>query len=439
MRTLTVYDLVHYLKNELDNNPKIQDILVSGEISNFNHHFSGHLYFSLKDERSRISCVMFKGNASRLYFEPKNGDKVIIRANTSIFEAGGQMQLYVLEMRPDGLGELYLRFEALKKALGEAGYFLQDHKIAVTSYPMHVAVLVGDKSAALSDIKTCFKRRWPIAKVDIYPCLVQGEGSVEDIIANLIKVDKLGYDAIILARGGGSIEDLWSFNDERLAKTIYDLKTFIITGIGHEQDFTIADFVADLRAPTPTAAVELITPNISDVDASIKGSKELMVKAFSNYLAIKERSLVNLKSSIVFKNPYYLIERELQTFDNLTLRLVNYTANIKKLQSDVDLMTRDMRHALSKFIGVKINDINRNDDALRQSMRTLLYERSLYFKRMSTLLEAYGFDKTFKRGFSIVKKEGKVVKKGSELKVDDIIDVTLYKGSIKACIKEVRK
>ncbi|MBP5279697.1 MAG: exodeoxyribonuclease VII large subunit, partial [Erysipelotrichaceae bacterium] len=260
MQELTVSSLLRYLKTRLDNDTNIQKIYVVGEISNYHRHFSGHLYFTLKDEKAAINCVMFKSAAALLNFEPKTGDKVIVYANTSIFEASGQLQLYVLKMNPQGLGDLYARYEALKKKLSEEGKFDDDHKIELEkTYLEKVAVLVGDKSAAMSDIKICFKRRWPLCKVDYYPVLVQGPDAPKDIIPKLKQVDELGYDAIILARGGGSFEDLFCFNDEQLVNTIYDLKTFIVTGIGHEQDFSLADFVADLRAATPTAAVELIT------------------------------------------------------------------------------------------------------------------------------------------------------------------------------------
>ena len=214
MQQISVSALLRYLKNRLDSDDNLQKIYVKGEISNFHRHFSGHLYFTLKDEKAAISCVMFKSSAVSLRFDPKNGDKVIVYANTSIFEASGQLQLYVQKMTLDGLGNLYARYEALKIKLAEEGKFAQEHKKEMPFiYPDRIAVLVGDKSAAMSDIITCFQRRWPLCKTDFYPVLVQGELAPASIIKQLKKVDDLGYQAIILARGGGSFEDLFCFND----------------------------------------------------------------------------------------------------------------------------------------------------------------------------------------------------------------------------------
>ncbi len=458
MRSIGVYDLVHYLKNSLDNDPRIQNISVSGEISNFNHHFSGHFYFSIKDDRARLSCVMFRSYASKVSFVPKNGDKVIIRCNISVFEGTGQMQAYVLDMRPDGLGDLYLRFEALKKKLNAEGYFADNHKKAKPEYVQKVAVLVGDKSAALSDIRTCFQRRWPICSVDVYPVLVQGEGSSEDIITKLLAVDQLGYEAIILARGGGSIEDLWSFNDERLAKVIYELDTFIVTGIGHEQDYTIADFVADLRAPTPTAAVELITPDIGDVISRIENNMGKLTKDINKKYKDTVRTLGYIQDSVIFRDPYYIIHKDAQMFDDLSYRLFDHTKMIKSLRTDLEKGDQTSYYAIKRMIEKRKSKVDYGIISAKQSLlstvaaaaeriinRTAFISRDLkgcfkekaqHFMRYDTLLKAYGYRNTLKRGFSVVKKDGKVVKSINSIFVGDIIGIDLFEGHITAEIKE---
>ena len=387
MLQVTVSSLLRYLKNKLDTDNNIQRVLVSGEISNFHNHFSGHLYFTLKDDNAAINCVMFKSYASKLTFTPKTGDKVIIQANTSIFETTGQLQLYVLKMNLDGLGDLYLKFEQLKNKLNTEGYFSDDHKKVLTkTYLDKVAVLVGDKSAAMSDIKTTFKRRWPLCKVDYYPVLVQGLDAPNSIINELKKVDELGYDAIILARGGGSFEDLFCFNDENLVKTIYDLKTFIITGVGHEQDFTLVDFVADKRAATPTASVELITPNISDTLDLI------------NDYEYDLNNILNDKFNNIKMN-----------YDYLTNKLLNYQAHLNLISNEIDM---------------KLNRINNN-------LKLKIETNKLSLKRLSTLLEAYNINNTLQRGYTILIQDDKVVKTKKEL-IDKEFNIKFIDGTIKA-------
>ena len=390
MQQISVSALVRYLKNKLDTDNNLQRVLVGGEISNFHRHFSGHLYFTLKDEKSSISCVMFKSSASSLKFEPKTGDKVIIQANTSIFESSGQLQLYVLKMNLDGLGDLYAQYEALKQMLQEKGIFADEHKIKLSkTYINNVAVLVGDKSAAMSDIKTTFKRRWPLCNVDYYPVLVQGSDAPRQIISTLKDVDTKNYDAIILARGGGSFEDLFCFNDEELVMCIYKLKTFIITGVGHEQDFTLVDFVADLRAATPTASVELITPNIIDV-----------IDEISEYEEYIKNSLNKLVNDNAMKIDYYL------------QKLLKYQVKIGNIKTGIDLKL----------------------DRIKNILELSIEKNKLNLKRYKTLLEAYNTDNTLKRGYSIVIQDHHVVTSKKKLKNNEF-EIKFIDGIIKA--KEV--
>ncbi len=437
MRTIAVSELVHYLKYQLDTNDSLQNILVVGEISNFTHHFSGHLYFSLKDDNARISCVMFRSQASRLLFSPKNGDRVLLKANTSLFEASGQLQLYVQEMKLDGIGDLYLKYEALKNKLSSEGYFDSSHKKSIPKYPIKIAVLVGDKSAALSDIKTTFKRRWPIAEYDVYPVLVQGNGSSEDITAKLLKVDDMGYEAIILARGGGSLEDLWSFNDETLAKTIYGLKTFIITGVGHEQDFTIADFVSDLRAPTPTASVELITPKITDVINKINDDMLRMNNAVQHLLTLENNHYDYLLNSPIFKNKYYILDKKGQQLDYLISKLLNYQTRFVGLRHEVNAKCQSGLFAISKTINDNRSNINQLMLRLNNAAHQILTSKVNQVKRNLILLDAYGYDKTLQRGYSLTFKDGRIIKDIDQLAVNDLIEIRVNTGMIKAEVREV--
>ena len=409
MQELTVSSLLRYLKARLDNDSNIQKIYVVGEISNYHRHFSGHLYFTLKDEKAAVNCVMFKSAAASLSFEPKTGDKVVVYANTSIFEASGQLQLYVLKMNPQGLGDLYARYEALKKKLTQEGKFDEQHKIELEKiYLEKVAVLVGDRSAAMSDIRICFSRRWPLCRVDYFPVLVQGPDAPKDIISRLREVDDKGYDAIILARGGGSFEDLFCFNDEELVNAIYDLKTFIVTGIGHEQDFSLADFAADLRAATPTAAVELITPDIADVIDLIESYEE------------------SLKTSL-----YDSYERRQMEFDYLYSRLIGYESRFSAIQNRIDSMTAIMEKDVSHMLERKSSIIDQYMSSLALRLNFRLNEAKLSYKRLNTLLEAYSSENVLKRGYTMVLQNNRVIKSKAELK-DEEFELKFHDGMIKA-------
>ena len=409
MQQISVSALLRYLKNRLDSDDNLQKIYVQGEISNFHRHFSGHLYFTLKDEKAAISCVMFKSSAVSLRFEPKNGDKVIVYANTSIFEASGQLQLYVQKMTLDGLGDLYARYEALKIKLAEEGKFAQEHKKEMPFiYPDRIAVLVGDKSAAMSDIITCFQRRWPLCKTDFYPVLVQGELAPASIIKQLKKVDDLGYQAIILARGGGSFEDLFCFNDEDLVNTIYDLKTFIISGVGHEQDFTLTDFVADLRAPTPTAAVELLTPDIEDVN--------LEVEAYEDRL----HELVKRKLS-----------DRMMMLDYLNQKLLNYGNHFKVMANEIDNTLLKIRNDLIHKIELTRNDIDHSMYDLKVKLDFRLTDSRSKHERLDTLLKAYNVENVLNRGYVLVSQNDKLVKYKKQLK-DEKFTIRFADGNIDA-------
>lgn len=414
MNNISVSTLVRYLKNKLDSDTNLQGVLVSGELSNFHMHNSGHLYFTLKDEKSAISCVMFSSKASHLKFMPKNGDKVLVNANTSLFETSGQLQLYVNTMKLDGVGDLYTQYEELKNKLANEGIFSDEHKKDFTiEYPNNVAVLVGDKSAAMSDIKTQFNRRWPLAKVDYYPVLVQGNDAPKDIVINLLKVDKLNYDYIILARGGGSFEDLFCFNDENLVRTIYNLDTFIITGVGHEQDYTLVDFVSDLRAPTPTASVELTTPNINDVLNEIESNEEYIKQILSNKLDEFNDDLDKLSNNKYLINPKLLIDKVTLKLDYYDSKLLSYSKTIDNIESNIN-----------KYI-----------DLLNLYIKRKLNNYKIEVDKYVSLLKALGVDNTLKRGYSLVYKENTLINNNDGINVGDTLNIKLYKGTIKTKVE----
>lgn len=412
---LSVTSLVRYIRTRLDTDNNLQNINVNGEISNFRRSANGHLYFTLKDETSAISCVMFSSKARYLKTALASGDKVIVTGSVSLFDASGSLQLYVSQIRKDGIGDLYQQYEELKNRLWNEGLFDNSHKIQIyNKYPNRIAVLCGDKSAALSDIRTCFARRWPLCTVDEYPVIVQGNEAPESIIPVLKSVDEMGYDAIILARGGGSFEDLFCFNNESLVRTIYNLNTFIVSGVGHEQDFTLTDFVADLRAPTPTAAVELITPNILTVINDIRRYSETLKASADKKINDFRKDIDSVLSRRAFLDPESMLERHALRLDMLQSKLAGFSERTAAVNKDI------------------INDISNARSALIRKLDLCRSELSSAIQ----LLNAYSIDNTLKRGFSIIYKDAESVKNRDELDINDDITIRLYGGSIKATVKE---
>ncbi|TXK90204.1 exodeoxyribonuclease VII large subunit, partial [Parageobacillus sp. SY1] len=257
VKYVTVGALTKYIKRKFEVDPHLRDLWIKGEISNFKYHSRGHMYFTLKDEQARIQAVMFAGYNQYLSFRPEDGMKVLVRGEISVYEPSGNYQIYVKEMQPEGIGNLYLAYEQLKKRLEAEGLFSPEHKKPIPAFPRYIGVVTSPTGAAIRDIMTTIRRRYPIATVILFPTLVQGEQAAESIVRSIEKANELGYiDVLIVGRGGGSIEELWAFNEEIVARAIFASEVPIISAVGHETDFTIADFVADLRAPTPTGAAE---------------------------------------------------------------------------------------------------------------------------------------------------------------------------------------
>ena len=279
-KVISVTSLNLYLKNIIEEDFYLNDILVKGEISNFKHHNSGHLYFTLKDDESRIKCVMFKFDAMKVAFQLEDGQKIILGGKLGVYSANGEYQIYAKSIEKDGLGNLYMQLEKLKIKLQKEGLFADSIKKDLPMFPFKIGVISAKEGAAIKDVVTTINRRWPVADVILFPSLVQGETAPTAIMKALKLAEASNLDLIILTRGGGSIEDLWAFNDEDLAYFIASLKTPIISAIGHEVDFTIAEFVSDKRAPTPTAAAEIATPNISEVLNNINELKQSLNKKY---------------------------------------------------------------------------------------------------------------------------------------------------------------
>ena len=304
MNVITVTQLNTYIKAIIDENPVLRTVYVVGEISNFKHYYkSGHMYFSLKDENCQFKAVMFSSYASRLKFSPDNGMRVICRGRISVYDKDGQYQLYVEDMQPDGMGALHLAFEQLKEKLAEEGLFDQSLKKPIPKYPAKIGVVTSNMGAAVEDIKNITKRRYPIAELVIVPTVVQGDLASGDICASVRFLDSLGdIDVIIVGRGGGSLEDLWAFNTEAVARAVFECKTPVISAVGHETDFTICDFVADLRAETPSAAAEKAVPDINTVYDFIIGAQSRMASLIKNKIDNEFQRLDSIQCDSILGN-----------------------------------------------------------------------------------------------------------------------------------------
>lgn len=416
MKPISVTTLVRYLKNKLDSDEALRSVQVSGELSNFRKTSSGHLYFTLKDENSAISCVMFKSKAYSLSFVPENGNKVICSGSISMFEASGSLQLYVNTLKLDGIGDLYRQYEELKNKLFNEGLFDDNHKkVLPTLYPSKVAVLCGKDSAAMSDIKIQFNRRWPLCKVDYYPVIVQGSEGPSSMIQTLKDVDAMDYEIIVLARGGGSFEDLFCFNDERLVRTIYNLNTFIITGVGHQQDFTLVDFVSDRRAPTPTGAIEMITPNIDDVLDSIDDLSYRLNKSIDLLITNNKDKLIQLSNNKYFKEPSLLVDKISLLLDYKIERLKRFSNKLDNYKLQIDKEVDRMGLLLDIKLNKKLNELD----------------------RLKGLLKAYSCENILKRGYALVYKDNKLINK--DIDNDDKLVIETYDQIIDTRVEKVSK
>ncbi len=389
---ITVTELNKYIKDRVAEDEFLQNVYIKGEISNFKNHYTGHMYFTLKDENSLIKCIMFKTYAARLKFIPKDGMKVIVFGTVSVFERDGVYQIYCKAMKEDGIGDLYTAYNQLKEKLEKEGLFDQKHKKKIPFMPRRIGVLTSKTGAVIRDIINVSTRRNPNVYIRLLPVPVQGEGAGEKI-AKAIKLmnEKNLADVLIVARGGGSLEDLWPFNEEVVARAIYDSEIPVISAVGHETDFTIADFVADLRAPTPSAAAELAVPEISKVEEMIRNYQ-------SRYrLALKKKAeLIRLRyekcmQSAVYKDPTQMLNDRYIMLDRLVKSIAD---NINKKSM---LAKKDFTNAITK-------------------------------------LDALSPLKTLARGYSIVTMNGKAVKSVKELKTGNIVSVRLLDGEKKANI-----
>ena len=400
------------IKNMFDSKPELNNVFIKGEISNFKHHTRGHLYFTLKDENSRIAAVMFAGPATKLKFEPEDGMKVLVAGRVTVYEQTGGYQIYVEQMDLDGIGNLYLEYEKLKKQLEQEGLFSIEHKRPIPKYPKRIGIITAPTGAAIRDILSTIKRRYPICETILFPALVQGTGAKESIVEQLNRAQDFDLDVIICGRGGGSIEDLWSFNEEIVARAIYECSIPTISAVGHEIDFTISDFVADLRAPTPTGAAELAVPAISDITNYLNQLKIRLNKSMQNKIDIQKQKLSEITSRYIFTNPISMYQTKEMVFDSLIDRLKYATTN---------LVTKKEK----KYLELK-------NSYIFKTPFQLIDKKANKYLQIVSKLETLSPLETIKRGYTMTKKDDKVITSSKKIKKGDHLEINFSDGSVEA-------
>jgi len=416
---LTVSAINRYLKAKFENDDNLRVVFLKGEISNIKYHTTGHIYFSIKDEASKINAIMFSSSAKKLLFKPVDGSKVLVTGRISVYEATGGYQIYVDEMLEDGIGNLYIAFEKLKQDLAKEGLFDQKYKKQIPKIPNRVGVVTASTGAAIKDIISTIKRRYPICEIILFPSLVQGDNAKEDIVKNIKLAENYDLDVLIVGRGGGSIEDLWPFNEEIVARAIFECPIPTISAVGHEIDFTIADYVADMRAPTPTGAAEMAVPNITDLINNINNLNVRLNEAINKKINYQKLYLDSIKNSFVIKNPLIMYEGKKQKLDYLIDNLNKIL--IKKYES-----------AKHKFELLKNNYI--------LSKPELLYkEKILKINNLIEKLELINPLGVLKRGYTLTYQDDKVVNDINNIKADSNIDIKFHNGSVSAKVLEVKE
>ena len=415
---ITVSQLNRYLKFKFDGDPNLNNVFLKGEISNFKAHTRGHFYFTIKDEGSRINAVMFASNASKLKFDLEDGMKVLVRGRISVYEATGGYQIYVEELAIDGLGNLYLEYEKLKKKLASEGLFDSAKKKKIPKFPNRIGIITAPTGAAIRDILSTIKRRWPICETILLPSLVQGKEAAPDIVRQIKNAENYDLDLLIVGRGGGRIEDMWCFNDEEVARAIFNCSIPTISAVGHEIDFTIADFVADLRAPTPTGAAEMGVPNQNDFIEFLNQVKMRVYQSGIKIINDRNKKLDSLRNNYILKNPISIYEIKEQKFDTLYEKL---------------------NMIMTNRLVIERNNLNLYKDKLSLSIDKNLEKKKNLFTTFINKLEVLNPLLTIKRGYSITKIDNKVVNSIKDIKKSDTLTVEISDGTIISTVSEIKE
>ena len=407
---LTVSAMTRYLKHKFDTDQNLRHVFLKGEISNFKAHTTGHMYFSVKDEASKINAIMFASSARKLNFVPADGMKVLLVGRISVYEATGNYQIYVEQMMEDGIGNLYVAFEKLKKQLASEGLFAPEHKKKIPKIPERVGIVTAATGAAIKDILSTIKRRYPICETILFPSLVQGDAAAEDIVRNIKLAQTYDLDVLIIGRGGGAIEDLWPFNEEIVARAIYECPIPTISAVGHEIDYTIADFVADLRAPTPTGAAEIAVPNMVDLQKLLAQFRIRLNEGIYKKVNYQRLYLESVQNSFVLKNPMMMFDGKKQTLDYLLER-----ANQSVLKK-VERMRTHMDHIKQNYLLLHPEELYK--------------EEKLKLGTLMDKLELVNPMNVLKRGYTLTYLEDHTIGNAEDLSVGDQVKIKFHDGTI---------
>ncbi|PCN42649.1 exodeoxyribonuclease VII large subunit [Brevibacillus laterosporus] len=436
---MSVAELNRYVKRMMEGDLRLADVWVRGEISNFTHHHSGHMYFTLKDKDSRLKIVMFASYNRFLTFIPKNGTKAIVRGSISVFERDGAYQLYARELQPDGIGALFLAFEQLKEKLQQEGLFASERKRALPLFPKTIGVVTSPTGAAIRDIITTIKRRYPQAEIMLAPAIVQGVEAPASIIRAIRHINQYQVDVMIVGRGGGSIEELWAFNDEAVARAIVASQIPIISAVGHETDYTIADFVADIRAATPTAAAELAVPHYLEWLERIKQLDHRLARALQTQLQEKRTHLQRLQQSYGLKNPLRRVEERRQRIDEVTLRLSAMVKMkvVRKREQVSHVKKRLKQIRLERQVAERRGQVNRMESQLTQYMKQKTERSRQAWLSLVQHLDALSPLRVMQRGFSLSYKDDTLIKSVEGIEVGDQLMIRYQDGKIMTTVTDI--
>ncbi|MGG0740102.1 exodeoxyribonuclease VII large subunit [Niallia taxi] len=444
-RYLTIQALTKYIKRKFDVDPHLQHVHVKGEISNFKQHSSGHMYFTLKDDKARILAVMFARSAQGMKFKPENGMKVLVKASVTVYEQSGQYQMYVQEMSPDGIGDLYLAYEQLKKKLEADGLFSAAHKKPIPKYPDTIGIITSPTGAAIRDVLITIKRRYPIAKIIIFPALVQGEAAAPSIVKAINKANSMEtphIDVLIVGRGGGSIEELWAFNEEMVANAIFASSIPIISAVGHETDFTIADFVADLRAPTPTGAAEMAAPHMEELMERLLTRKARLIRATKERVDKEKHRLGKMEKSYAFRYPKLLLDQKMEQLDRqneLLQRNINKLFLLKEEKHELITRRLSRSHPQELLHNAEKDRVNLEKNLIR-NMNLIHQKKSHMFQSIIGKMDALSPLKIMERGYNLAySPEGKLISSINQVKEDEQIELRLSDGTVEARVTSIKE
>lgn len=436
---VSISSVIARIKNVLTQTMDLDGIWIQGEISNLTKHRSGHYYFSLKDKSGEMSCVMFSSYVSRLNFNVQEGMRVLVSGSINVYEQRGSLQLVIRQMKQDGLGDLYLEFEKRKQDLLRAGYFDESHKKAKPESIENIGVITGAQAAALQDVLSTIQKRWPMMKITLYPSLVQGNLAPKSLIQSLKKADTHDHDALLIVRGGGSFEDLFCFNDVELIKTIYNLNTYIVSGVGHEVDTTLCDLVCDHRSVTPTAAAQWVTLDQYEVMSKILKNKELLSQNMSMILNHNKVKLDSYKNHPYLKDPKsFIIEKQLK-LDGYNTQIEHALELELQKKNVIKNYKEQMNLSMMNLLKVQENKLSMIPEKLESNMRVILQNSRHSLQKNCALLDAYSPLKVLSRGYSISKVNDKVIRHVKDVTSDDIMVTRVNDGVITSCVVSTKE